>query len=172
MRVFAPNRTVTPPEVVELIVREAKIVSSDKVLEIGTGSGEGTEILARTGAEIHTIELEPYVELTKDMGGAVYLHSGDGLLGLEQEAPFTVIVATCGVEKIPLAWINQLAEAGRLVAPVGNVDCQKLTLFTKTMYELIPQRILAYVRFLMAKKPIGNQITKPVYKENSYASGI
>ena len=73
------------------------------------------------------------------------------------------IVATCGIEQIPREWAEQLAEGGRLVAPVGEPKCQKLTLFRKLGGELIPERIGAYSRFQMLRQKPPQVEIKPRY---------
>src|SRR5690242_13081207 len=113
----------------------------DRVLEIGTGSGTMTSEFGATGAEVHSIELEPWVDSTKIVGDYVFLHTGDGVKGLPNVAPFTAIVVTCGVEQIPKAWIEQLAPNGRLVVPIGDSKSQRLTLFRKQGLEIVPERI-------------------------------
>jgi protein-L-isoaspartate O-methyltransferase len=123
------------------------------LLEIGTGSGSQTKMFARTGAEIHSIELEPWVDAVNlDGNTLIYLHAGDGKIGLAREAPFSAIVATCGVSEIPQAWVDQLGENGHLVAPVGDMSCQRLTLFRKERFALVPVKIAAYVRFQMLRE--------------------
>lgn len=130
------------------------LTPSDKVLEIGTGSGFQTRFIAESGAEVHSVELEPWLtEVSNEGSTSVYLHQGDGKQGLAHEQPFTAIMATCGVEFIPQAWIDQLAEKGRLVAPVGDVKCQSLVLFHKQAGELIPKRTAAAVKFQMLREP-------------------
>lgn len=131
------------------------ITKADKVLEIGTGSGTQTSEFGETGAEVHSVELEPWVDSTKIVGDYVFLHQGDGKQGLPEQAPFTAIVATCGVEQIPDPWIRQLSsEGGRMVVPIGSPECQKLTLFRKYGDELVPVRVAAYTRFsMMRDKP-------------------
>lgn len=126
----------------------------DKVLEIGTGSGTQTSEFGATGAEVHSIELEPWVDSTVITGDCVFLHTGDGINGIPTQAPFTAIVATCGVENIPRAWIEQLSPGGKLVVPVGDPSSQRLTLFVKAAKggELCPVRVCAYTRFSMMKE--------------------
>jgi protein-L-isoaspartate(D-aspartate) O-methyltransferase len=124
----------------------------DKVLEIGTGSGTMTSEFGTTGAEVHSIELEPWVDSTQITGDCVYLHTGDGKYGLPAFAPFSAIVATCGIESIPDVWVAQLAEGGRLVVPIGDSASQRLTVFRKRGSEVIPERVAAYTRFSMMKE--------------------
>lgn len=151
---FDGKRTIPSPECRALIRQMLNLGPQDKVLEIGTGSGTQTNEFAATGAEVHSIELEPWVDSTQVLGDCVYLHTGDGILGLPQFAPFTAIVATCGVEQIPVAWSHQLVPlAGRCVAPVGTSEAQRLTLFRKMASgELAPERVCAYVRFSMMRE--------------------
>jgi protein-L-isoaspartate(D-aspartate) O-methyltransferase len=108
----------------------------------------------QSGCAVFTVELDPWLTEIKDLGYTdIHLFQRDGKFGLPEEAPFTAIVATCGIEDVPAVWIEQLAEGGRLVAPVGDASCQRLTLFKKLRGELIPQRIGAYTRFQMLKEP-------------------
>jgi protein-L-isoaspartate(D-aspartate) O-methyltransferase len=153
--IFDGKRTVPSPRCRCLILEMLKLTDADKVLEIGTGSGTQTHDMAQTGAMVHSIELEPWIDVTIPVGDCVYLHSGDGFKGLPERAPFTAIVATCGIEQIPKAWEDQLADGGRLLAPIGDASNQRLTLFRKHGTDLIPERIAAYVRFQMLRdKPV------------------
>jgi|SRR5580704_486736 protein-L-isoaspartate(D-aspartate) O-methyltransferase len=150
--VFDGKRTIPSPECRALIRQMLNLGPKDKVLEIGTGSGTMTSEFGATGAEVHSIELEPWVDSTKITGDYVFLHTGDGKNGLPHIAPFTAIVVTCGVEQIEKAWIDQLGPRGRLVAPIGDSSSQKLTMFRKEGTELVPVRVAAYTRFSMMKE--------------------
>jgi protein-L-isoaspartate(D-aspartate) O-methyltransferase len=166
---FDGKRTVPNQRVTKIMGEMLALTPDDKLLEIGTGSGFQTAEWAKSGAEIHSIELEPWVDSTVIVGECVYLHSGDGHLGLPQEAPFTAIVATCGIEQIPREWIEQLAEGGRLVVPIGSPREQALALFTKRNGDLDPKRtVRGAVRFQMLReKPKPGKIP---YQAKSYAS--
>jgi protein-L-isoaspartate(D-aspartate) O-methyltransferase len=134
-----------------------RIQPEDIILEIGTGSGFQTGIFAGFGATVFSVELEPWIDTTQSIGDYIFLYSGDGSLGLPQHAPYTAIVATCGIEQIPRAWEDQLILGGRLVVPIGDSKAQRLTLFRKRNTGLVPERIGAYVRFQMLRekpKPI------------------
>lgn len=151
---FDGKRTIPSPAVRKLILEILQLTPKDKVLEIGTGSGTMTSDFGQTGAEVHSIELEPWVDTTKIVGEYVFLHTGDGIKGLPNQAPFTVIVVTCGVEAIPVAWKQQLAEGGRLIVPIGESSSQRLVLFQKVNGDLLPVKVAAYVRFqLMRERP-------------------
>src|SRR2546429_652275 len=126
---FDGRRTIPSPECRKLILDILQLGPQDKVLEIGTGSGTQTNDFAATGAEVHSIELEPWVDTTQVLGDCVYLHTGDGAKGLPAYAPFTAIVATCGMDEIPPAWGEQLCDGGRMVVPIGDSGSQRLTLF-------------------------------------------
>lgn len=162
---FDGKRTIPSPECRALVRQMLNLGPADRVLEIGTGSGTMTSEFGATGAEVHSIELEPWVDSSQIVGECVFLHTGDGVKGIPQAAPFTAIVATCGVQEIPKAWIEQLAPEGRLVAPIGDSKSQRLTVFRKKGHELIPERITAYVRFSMMKeRPSPNP---PRYQPNA-----
>jgi protein-L-isoaspartate(D-aspartate) O-methyltransferase len=152
---FDGKRAIPSAAVTKIMLDMLALAPGDKVLEIGTGSGTQTKMLADTGAEIHSIELEPWLDAV-DLDGKtnVYLHAGDGKIGLESEAPFSAIMATCGVENVPAEWIAQLKPSGLIVAPVGDMFVQRLTLFVKQDLELVPVMVAAYVRFqMMREKP-------------------
>jgi protein-L-isoaspartate(D-aspartate) O-methyltransferase len=150
---FDGKRTIPSPEVTRLMAELLDLRSTDKLLEIGTGSGSQTAVWAESGAEVHSIELQPWIDSTKITGECVFLYTGDGREGLAAHSPFSAIAACCGVEQIPRVWTEQLSEHGRLVAPIGDSTCQKLTLFRKRNGELIPERVGAYVKFQMLRKP-------------------
>lgn len=163
---FDGARTVPSKEVTDLILELLDLKPCDKVMEIGTGSGYQTKRLCETGAEVHSIELEPWVDPTVFSGDCVYLYHRDGALGLPEVAPFTAIVATCGVREIPGPWSGQLSSHGRLVAPIGDSLSQRLTLFRRMDSEVRPERIGAYVRFQMMREKPQPRPIKPVYREN------
>lgn len=150
---FDGRRTVPSVRVRALIVELLQLTESDKVLEIGTGSGTQTHDFGSTGAMVHSIELEPWIDTSKIIGDCVYLHAGNGIAGLPECAPFSAIVATCGIEQIPDTWRDQLGDGGRLVVPIGEQSGQRLVLFRKHGSELIPEKVAAYVRFSMMKEP-------------------
>lgn len=149
------GRTIPSPEVTLLMAEMLELTAADKLLEIGTGSASQTVEWAKSGCEIHTIELKPVVEpwnMSDHGANQIYAHMGDGRIGLSQEAPFSAIVATCGVEAIPDAWKDQLEPLGRMVVPLGTSAVQRLTLFSKDLHgSFHPQRVAGYVRFSMMR---------------------
>ena len=164
---FDGRRTIPSKEVTDIMLEMLALTPEDKVLEIGTGSGYQTQRLADTGAEVHSIELEPWVDSTVITGECVFLHTGDGKDGLPTYGPFTAIVATCGVRDVPRAWLDQLAPGGRIVCPVGDESSQRLVLFTLGEGGLQPRRVAAYVRFqMMREKPVPKPPKYQAYGEN------
>jgi len=139
----------------EIMLGCLQLQPPDILMEIGTGSGSQTAVWQRYVKEVHSVELVELwkIEETRVLGPHVYLSYGDGAKGLPDAAPFDVIVVTCGVPDIPRPWIDQLKDGGRLVAPIGTAECQKLTLFRKKEGALFPERVAAYVRFVMMEKP-------------------
>lgn len=164
---FDGKRTIPSPECRALIRQMLNLGPSDKVLEIGTGSGTMTSEFGATGAEVHSIELEPWVDSTQITGECVFLHTGDGKNGIPNQAPFSAVVVTCAVESIPRAWNEQLREGGRLVVPIGDAASQRLTLFVKRGDELIPERVCAYTRFSMMKERPSSRPPKYQPKERA-----
>lgn len=163
---FDGVRAIPNEQVTNIMLEMLDLKPSDKLMEIGTGSGYQTRRFAETGCEIHSIEIEPWIDTTVVTGDCVYLHFGNGVRGIDGYGPYTAIVATCGVDSIPEAWTKQLAEDGRMVVPIGDPKCQRLTLFRKKDDLLEPKRVGAYVRFQMLRdKP---EPKPPRY--NPYAS--
>jgi protein-L-isoaspartate(D-aspartate) O-methyltransferase len=142
---------IPPARVTEIMLELLDLQPTDKLLEIGTGSGTQTAEFAKHCKEIHSIELSQ-VACADYLGNATYLRTGNGALGIPEEAPFNAIVATCGVQDVPSAWKEQLAEGGRLVVPIGSPEVQKLTVFRRKNGIVEPSRIGAYVRFMMMRE--------------------
>jgi protein-L-isoaspartate(D-aspartate) O-methyltransferase len=112
-----------------------------RVLEIGTGSGYQSAILAHLGAEVHSIEIIPELAqraatTLKTLGyGAVQLHVADGCYGLPDQAPFDRIIVTAAPAKIPPALSNQLAIGGSMLVPTGDRKAQTLWRTTRRKHE-------------------------------------
>ena len=110
---------------------------TDKVLEIGTGSGYQAAVLSPLVKDVYSIEivesLGKHAKLTLDRLKYTNVHTkiGDGYLGWPEEAPFDKIIVTCSPEKVPQALVDQLKEGGRMIVPDGERYEQVLYLFTK-----------------------------------------
>ncbi|MFZ5427477.1 MAG: protein-L-isoaspartate(D-aspartate) O-methyltransferase [Thermodesulfobacteriota bacterium] len=119
------GQTISQPYVVAWMTELLEVLPGMKVLEIGTGSGYQTAVLAEMGALVYSVERVPELhEMTRNrlssMGyGNVRLKLDDGTLGWPEFAPFERILVTAGGPKIPEPYIEQLAEAGQMVIPVG-----------------------------------------------------
>ncbi len=131
------GQTISQPYIVALMTQELGLTGDEKVLEIGTGSGYQTAILAELARDVYTVERFETLsdrarELLDDLGHAgVHYRVGDGTLGWPEEAPFDAIIVTAGAPRVPDALREQLADDGRLVIPVGGEGYQDLMLVTR-----------------------------------------
>jgi protein-L-isoaspartate(D-aspartate) O-methyltransferase len=128
--------------------------SSMKVLEIGTGSGYQAAVLAELVEKVYTIEIvrelaEESADRLKRLGYTNIISKyGDGYKGWEEHAPFDLIIVTAAAESIPEPLIDQLAEGGKLVIPVGKPSAvQELILLTRRKGKVVTSR-LTFVRFV------------------------
>jgi protein-L-isoaspartate(D-aspartate) O-methyltransferase len=126
------EQTISQPYTVAFMCQEAYVKPSDKVLEIGTGSGYGAAVLSLLSREVHTIErIEELFHAARDRLAQlgyenVRVYLDDGTQGLPQEAPFDAIICTAGAEILPDAYQEQLADGGRLVIPIGPPAHQQM----------------------------------------------
>ncbi len=127
------GQTISQPYMVAAMTEMLELRSSDCVLEVGTGSGYQTAILACLCAAVFTIERHPSLQQKAletlarlNLPGRVEASCGDGSLGWEAHAPYNAILVTAGGPEVPAALRAQLALGGRLVAPVGDVVDQTL----------------------------------------------
>jgi protein-L-isoaspartate(D-aspartate) O-methyltransferase len=132
------GQTISQPYIVALTTQALDVAPGLRVLEIGTGSGYQTAVLAELGAEIFTIEriapLSLRARATLDAKGydRIHFRIGDGTLGWPDEAPFERIAVTAMAPELPQALFRQLREGGRMVAPIGTAEQQSLELITKS----------------------------------------
>ncbi len=137
------QQTISSPFIVAYMTECLDPQPTDKVLEIGTGSGYQAAILSPLVKEVYTIEIVEELGLkamkTLERLGYtnVFVKIGDGYLGWEEHAPFDKIIVTCSPENVPQPLIDQLAEGGKMVVPVGQRHQQTLCLFEKRQGELI-----------------------------------
>jgi protein-L-isoaspartate(D-aspartate) O-methyltransferase len=131
------GQTVSQPYIVAFMTEALALRPEDRVLEVGTGSGYQTAILAEIAADVFTIEIvQPLAEQAAatlaELGYAnVHTRIGDGFRGWPEAAPFHAIIVTAAPLEIPHALIEQLAVGGRLILPVGGAD-QRLVLYRRT----------------------------------------
>ncbi len=150
------GQTISQPFMVAAMTIELDVRPHHRVLEIGTGSGYQTAVLSRLAAEVWTVERlaalqEQARRLLEDLGRLnVHYRVGDGSLGWPEEAPFDRIMVTAGAPQVPPPLIEQLAEGGRLVVPVGGESDQLLTVVDRLEGKLHERRGLAcrFVRLI------------------------
>jgi protein-L-isoaspartate(D-aspartate) O-methyltransferase len=150
------GQTISQPSLVAHMTELAKIEAGDRVLEVGTGSGYQSAILAELTDEVYTIEIVPELahRAQRDLERLgyeerIHFRGGDGYAGWPEAAPFDAIVVTAGADSIPPALLEQLAPGGRLVMPVGDpfLD-QALVLVEKDEAGRAVSRRLVPVRFV------------------------
>ena len=130
-------QTISSPFIVAWMTEAIDPQPTDKVLEIGTGSGYQAAVLSPLAAEVYTIEIvkplgEKAADVLETLGYEnVHVRVGDGFLGWPEEAPFDKIIVTCSPESVPQPLIDQLREGGKMIIPVGERYQQTLYLLTK-----------------------------------------
>jgi len=131
------GQTISQPYIVASMLEGLALSRSDKVLEVGTGSGYVTALLAELTAEVVSIERHVSLadqarELLARMGYTnVRIMVGDGSLGFAERAPYHAIIVSAAAAELPRELVEQLAEGGRMIIPVGNDEAQQLQLIQK-----------------------------------------
>lgn len=131
------KQTISQPYIVALMTQALELTGQEKTLEIGTGSGYQTAILAELSETVYTVErirplLEKSRELLEKLGYTnIRFKAFDGTLGWKEHAPFDAIMVTAGAPKIPQPLLDQLTDGGRMVIPIGNKYSQDLIKLTK-----------------------------------------
>ena len=148
------SQTISQPYIVARMTELVRPGSADRVLEIGTGSGYQAAVLATIVDSVYTIEIIPELASTAAkrlhrLGyDNVVVRNADGFKGWPARAPFDVIIVTAAPEEVPPPLVDQLADGGRMIVPVGPTgQTQSLTLVTKKNGE-VSKRQLAPVRFV------------------------
>ena len=132
-------QTISQPYMVACMTQALQLRRSDRVLEIGTGSGYQTAILAEMVDNVYTVEIRPVLlERARDTleelgyGHRITFRVSDGHTGYKEEAPYDAIIVTAAADNIPPALVTQLADGGRLVIPVGYPEHQILHRITRS----------------------------------------
>ncbi|HHW32461.1 MAG TPA: protein-L-isoaspartate(D-aspartate) O-methyltransferase [Clostridiaceae bacterium] len=155
------GQTISQPSLVLEMTRLLAPEKDSRVLEIGTGSGFQTAILAKISAKVFTVErIDRLMEKAKKRLGAlgfsnIYYKVGDGSIGWQEYAPYDRIMVTAAARVLPDELINQLANGGRMVIPIGPPDLQELKLITKTSNGDIHIKTVEMVRFVELKGQYG-----------------
>jgi protein-L-isoaspartate(D-aspartate) O-methyltransferase len=147
------GQTISQPYIVAFMTEQLRPKPTDKVLEIGTGSGYQAAVLAELVAAVYTIEIvEPLArramaDLARLGYTNVWVRAGDGYQGWPEAAPFDAIIVTCAPEHVPQPLVDQLKEGGRMVIPVGPIGAQELYLLEKRA-GAVQRRAVLPVRFV------------------------
>ena len=147
------GQTISQPFIVAFMTEQLDPKPTDRVLEIGTGSGYQAAVLSQLAAEVYTIEIiEPLAKRAeanlKRLGyNNVKVLAGDGYQGWPDHAPFDAIIVTCAPDHIPQPLVEQLRDGGRMIIPVGPPENQQLYLLQKHGTKVEQQAVLP-VRFV------------------------
>jgi protein-L-isoaspartate(D-aspartate) O-methyltransferase len=156
------GQTISQPYIVALMSELLELEADDRVLEIGTGSGYQAAILSKLAGEVYSIEIVPSLgdaaAKRLDLLGYenVTVKIGDGYKGWPDKAPFDAVMVTAAPPEIPQALVDQLAEGGRMVVPVGT-NYQELMLLRKEKGR-VSKKVITAVRFVPMVK--GKEETK------------
>ena len=147
------GQTISQPYIVAFMTEALALTPGMKVLEIGTGSGYQAAILAELCDSVFTVEIVPELgqqarRLLSMLGyNNVLVRVGDGYQGWAAHAPYQAVIVTCSPTHIPRPLIDQMAEGGKMIIPVGEHDSQELIMLVKTKDKL-KQRAVLPVRFV------------------------
>lgn len=145
------GQTISQPYMVAIMTQSLDLKGSEKVLEIGTGSGYQTALLAELAKSVYTIERIPSLaaraeKVLREMGYQnIFFRTGDGTRGWPEEAPFDGIIVTAGAPEVPRTLRSQLADGGRLVIPVGPRYSQMLYKVIRQGHQFIEEDITGCV---------------------------
>jgi len=145
------GQTISQPYIVALMTQELKLTGSEKVLEVGTGSGYQAAILAELAREVYTIDRIDSLAKKADskLSGLGYKNvhavTGDGSLGYEKEKPYDGIIVTCAAPSLPSGLADQLNDNGRIVIPVGPRFTQVLMVYQKKGDSMIQHEVCGCV---------------------------
>jgi protein-L-isoaspartate(D-aspartate) O-methyltransferase len=148
------EQTISQPYIVGLMTSLLGLTGREKVLEVGTGSGYQTAVLAELSRRVCSVERLPRLadrarRLVESMGYTnVWIRVGNGALGWRDEAPFDRILVAAAGPSVPAPLIDQLGEGGRLVAPVGDAESQTLTLVERRGGSEVTTRAVGECRFV------------------------
>lgn len=163
------GQTISQPFIVAFMTEKLEPKASDKVLEIGTGSGYQAAVLSGLVSNVYTIEIvEPLARRAeadlKRLGYTnVMVRAGDGYKGWPEAAPFDAIIVTCAPDHVPPPLVNQLKEGGRMIIPVGPAGDQELFVLRKKGDRVEKSAVLP-VRFVPMTGWKGTEINEPSKK--------
>ncbi len=149
------GQTISQPYMTALMAELLRLEGSETVLDVGSGSGYHAAVLGALAARVVSVEIIPALvavaasNLARTGCGAnVTVVAGDGSLGWPELAPYDAISVAAGAPEVPPALIDQLAESGRLVIPVGPMEDQELLVIEKKPGGAIDRHVAGYCRFV------------------------
>ena len=153
------GQTISQPYIVALMTQLLELRGSERVLEVGTGSGYQAAVLAELVKQVYTIEILPGLARTAavrlvELGFTnVHVRAGDGYRGWPDEAPFDAIIVTAGASHVPVPLVDQLREGGRLVIPVDAAGGYQELLQCRKERGQLSTTVIAPVRFVPLVEP-------------------
>ena len=171
------HQTISSPFIVAYMTESLEPNLTDRVLEIGTGSGYQAAVLSPLVSEVYTIEIVESLglkakRLLKRLGyDNVHVKVGDGYKGWPEHAPFDKIIVTCSPENVPQPLVDQLREGGKMVVPVGERYEQTLYLFTKKEGALEQQELRPTFFVPMTGEAEDRRLAKPDVRHPAIANG-
>ena len=157
------GQTISQPYIVALMTNLLELTGDDRALEVGTGSGYQAAILSRLAGEVHTVEIVPELaraaeKVLCESGCAnVHVHLADGSLGWPEAAPYDAILVAAAAPSAPQPLLDQLADGGRMVIPVGGQGYQELEVW-KREGEKLKSRTVVAVAFVPLRGEFGWKI--------------
>ena len=158
------GQTISQPYMVALMTQLLAITYGDRVLEVGTGSGYQTAILAELTNQVYTVEIIPALAMAAEQRllelGYEFVHvrNADGYFGWATFAPYNSIIVTAAADHIPQPLIDQLKDGGRMVIPVGPPDSVQMLWFVEKHGQTVRSRQVLDVQFVPLtgqRKPAG-----------------
>lgn len=148
------GQTISKPSTHALYLQALKLNGKERVLEIGTGSGYQTALLAMLVEHVYSIERVPKLAETarariESLGFTnVAVRSSDGTYGWRAYSPFDAILVTAGALEVPKPLLEQLRPGGRMLIPIGESESQQLHMITKTANGALEDQVIGEVRFV------------------------
>jgi protein-L-isoaspartate(D-aspartate) O-methyltransferase len=162
------SQTISPPFIVAYMTQEIDPQPTDKVLEIGTGSGYQAAVLSPLVHEVYSIEIVPALgqkaaKILKQLGvySNVFTKIGDGYQGWAEHAPFDKIIVTCSPEQVPTPLVQQLKEGGRMIVPMGERYQQVLYLLKKVQGKLVTEALRPTLFVPMTGEAESKRLVRP-----------
>jgi len=139
------GQTISQPYMVALMLNALALEGTEKVLEVGTGSGYQAALLSQLAAEVHTVEIisELAIQAQALLGAYsnVHVHTADGARGWPERAPYDAILVAAATPRVQAAWKEQLTKKGKLILPLGSGARETLTLLERRSEEFREERL-------------------------------